>query len=214
MIIKFTKAAILLQHSTLVGFYALKASALALAIRSSMSLSPMNLSSAHDGYKNTPLFQTNSPGSIAPSIFPAEKSPALASWPATPFRVLIPIATPPRAEYSLYITSVYPVTQSELAKSAILTACHEMIEWIDTLVPFFESYVLRSHTIIHDFDETGVLMLDLIPWLRERGLTRRLALRGFETFRALVKRYGEAELSFELWEGTSARGVGRVTVQF
>lgn len=82
------------------------------------------------------------------------------------------------------------------------------------MVPFFESYVLRPHTIIQDFDKTGVLKLDLFPSRREAGLSRRLALRGLETFRALVRRYGEAELRFELWEGTSARGIGRVTVGF
>ena len=207
---------VLLQCSTLIGFYALEVSALALAVRSSMSLSTINLPSLHEhnDFKNTSIFHIHSPGPTSSSVSPVNKPPALASWPATPFRVSIPIATPPHAQYSLYVTSASPVDRSELAKSAILSACQEMIEWIDTFVPFFESYVLRPHTIIQDIDQTGILVLDLFPYSSDQGLSRRLALRGFETFRALIKSYGEADLRFELWEGTLARGVGRVTVGF
>ena len=216
MFIKTTKVAIsvLLQQSTLMALYALKVSALALVVRSSILLSPPNLPSVLDDARNASLFQTKSHGSTSSSTIAADKSIPPASWPAAPFRILIPIATPPQSQYSLYIKSAYPVRRSELAKPAILSACHEMIEWIDTLVPFFESYIYRSHTIIQDFDETGKITLDLIPTHREPGLSRRLALRGFEAFRALIRRYGEAELRFELWEGISARGVGRVTIEF
>lgn len=128
MIIKITKVtiSILLQRSTLVGLYALKVSALALAVRSSTSLWPMNLPSVHDDSRNSSLFQTKSSGLTPPSMFPADKSP-LASWPATRFRILLLIATPAQAEYSLYITSAIPVSRSELAKSATLSACHEMM---------------------------------------------------------------------------------------
>ena len=222
MFINIVKVAIpvLLQHSTLVTLYAVKVSALALAVRSSILLSPLNLPSVLENSRNASLFPTkshgstsSSHGSTSSSTIAADKSLPTASWPATPFRILIPIATPPQARYSLNIKSAYPVERSELAKPAILSACQEMIEWIDTLVPFFESYIYRSHTVIQDFDETGTVTLDLFPSHREPGLSRRLALRGFETLRALIRRYGEAELRFELWEGISARGVGRVTVE-
>lgn len=88
-----------------------------------------------------------------------------------------------------------------------------MINWIDTLPPLFESYIYQSHRIIHDFDDSGIVKLSLAPSLNSRGLSRRLALRGVEAFRALVGRYGEAELMFELSEGGIVRGGGQVNVR-
>lgn len=88
-----------------------------------------------------------------------------------------------------------------------------MINWIDTSPPLFESYISRSHTIIHKFDDSGIVTLDLVPGLDRERLSRRLALRGLELFKALVGRYGEAELEFELSEGGIVGGWGRVDVR-
>lgn len=88
-----------------------------------------------------------------------------------------------------------------------------MINWIDNFPPVLEAHVLGSHTVIEDFNDSGIVTLDLVPQLGRRKLSRRLALRGFEVFRALVARYGEAELRFDLLEDGRIRGRARVNVR-
>lgn len=153
------------------------------------------------------------------SVLPNASSPAsdrlldVTPWPQTPFQVSIPIVAPPEADYTLNILSAYPVLPSLHAKAAISSACHDMILWVDTYPPLFESYISRSHSVIQEFDNTGIVTLDLVPGIGRQRLSRRLALRGFEVFRALVQRYGEAELRLELSEGKRVRGMGRVNVR-
>ena len=67
--------------------------------------------------------------------------------------------------------------------------------------------------MIEEFNDSGIVALDLVPITGRRKLTRRLALRGFEVFRALVARYGEAELRFDLLEDGRIRGRARVNVR-
>lgn len=181
----------------------------AVIARSSMLISlgvierPSNISSI----RNTLL---NSYTSSAPD---RHRFSDFTSWPTTPFQVLIPTINPPHPETKIKILSAYPVVPSQLARKAIMTACYDMINWIDTFPPLFESYICTSHTIIHEFDDSGIVTLDLVPGLDSNKLSRRLALRGFEVFRALVGRYGEAELRFELSQGGLVRGRGRVNVR-
>ena len=88
-----------------------------------------------------------------------------------------------------------------------------MINWIDNFPPALEAYVLGSHTVIEDFNDSGIVTLDLVPSPGRRKLSRRLALRGFEVFRSLVASYGEAELRFDLLEDGRIRGSARVHVR-
>ena len=111
-------------------------------------------------------------------------------------------------EYSLHVLAAYPVLPSQAAKFTLLSACQDMIQWIDRFLPLFESYVRRLHIITKEFEDSGIVTLYLRPLPRSL-LSRRLALRGFETFKALVERYGEAEIIFELWEADEVKGLGR-----
>ena len=88
-----------------------------------------------------------------------------------------------------------------------------MINWIDNFPPALEAHVLGSHTVIEDFNDSGIVTLDLVPLQGRRKLSRRLALRGFEVFRALVAMYGEAELRFDLLEDGRIRGRARANVR-
>ena len=137
----------------------------------------------------------------------------LLAWPPTPFHVSIPAITSPDTDYKLRVVSAYPVLPSQLAKVAILSTCYDMINWIDNFPPVLEAHVLGSHTVIEDFDDSGIVTLDLVPVAGPRKLSRRLALRGVEAFRALVARFGEADLRFDLLENNRIRGRARVNVR-
>ena len=144
------------------------------------------------------------------NLFLADFSYRYVRWPDFPYRYDLPGT---QQTQWLQFTDSVPEQYGTVARTLLLGACVQMIDWLrgQALEADIKGWHYVTDDVVHGGGISHSVYFDLQPdSSRRHHLSTRLALDATIAFQELVGRYGALTGRFEIWQFGNLKGVSEV----